>query len=634
MAGDTKKTSQLGIATTLANTDRVVVLTNPNSTAQTQTITVNNFISSMRYANTSTAGVIKVGQNLTVNATGHLSSFYPAYANSTVAGIVKVGNNLTINATGYLIANTTGSWTFDGTRANTGGSQNSFIDGQSPGGLLLYNDYEVTLLANNAYYEFNQDGTLSLPANGNIKVNGVTVAGDIVSNPADDVNDNVWRIINVNGYKEFDYQTPGHLKIHIPITAGLAGSRSRIQVNLAGQDLTALRDSYDVGSNIRVYLNDSRNNDHDVPRIEGTGFVANNSLGANQYNIYWNGGNITLVEGEELTLQYYTRGTKDYYPDWNESATMVPDQTTANTNEIVLDFDTFNINGDSLTSLANTQTANCSIRFWSNSNNALDISKNIVSVSNTGNLYTITFDGAPLDVATPTLTTLNVTHARNAQGNNYYIKFDSKRYPEFADCIYSQNNKYTGNTSRSGYVVINGDTGNPYDFVYYNEIDNEGMFVILLGTSYNISPTDIVHIHYYKAPTNIVLYTYEPQNSSTYYGGKKWFDWTDDLPQKYYNFVGNGVQGGTIKTHVGLFDQATKQWDNATFPETAFDTNNNYGNWFSNSYGSIYPFDNFDERGLYFYSDWTGWGDSRKLKVRIMYKMELMVSEFENRYWF
>jgi len=175
MAGDTKKTSQLGIATTLANTDRVVVLTNPNSTAQTQTITVNNFISSMRYANSSAAGILKLGQNLTINATGHVSSFYPAYANVTVAGIVKVGNNASVNATGFIntrypeyanvsvagivkvgnnlsvnatgFMNTpgTGSWTFDGTRANTGGSQNSWIDGQSPGGLWLHNDYTITL---------------------------------------------------------------------------------------------------------------------------------------------------------------------------------------------------------------------------------------------------------------------------------------------------------------------------------------------------------------------------------------------------------------------------------------------------------------------------------------------------------
>jgi hypothetical protein len=143
--------------------------------------------------------------------------------------------------------------------------------------------------------------------------------GDFSVTPTDGVNDNQWQIINVKGYKEFDYQTPGHLKIHIPITAELANSvATEILVNLAGQDLTALRDSYDVGSNIRVYLNDLRVDTYDVWDIDGAGFTDAGSVGANEYRIKWNGGTIDLVEGEELTLQYYTRGTRDVYPDWNE----------------------------------------------------------------------------------------------------------------------------------------------------------------------------------------------------------------------------------------------------------------------------------------------------------------------------
>lgn len=47
MANDAKKTSQLGIATTLSANDRVVVLTNPAASAQTQTITLTNFANSI-----------------------------------------------------------------------------------------------------------------------------------------------------------------------------------------------------------------------------------------------------------------------------------------------------------------------------------------------------------------------------------------------------------------------------------------------------------------------------------------------------------------------------------------------------------------------------------------------------------
>ena len=458
---------------------------------------------------------------------------------------------------------------------------------------------------------------------------------DFVSTPADGVNDNKWRVVEVKGYKEFDYVTAGHKKVHIPITSGLAGTVSQITVNLAGQDLTALRDSYDVGSNIRVYLNDLRNNDYSVGAIEGAGFVANGSLSADEYVIKWNGGDLTLVEGEELTLQYYTRGTKDLYGAWNEYDTFVPDETHANTNQVVLDFNTFDyLSADDIAALKTNHTSNCSITFWTNGEGQVDINRKIVSVANTGNLYTITFDGTPLDIATPTLTTMTVTHSRNTDGNNNYIEFDSKRYPEFYQCIGAQNNKYTGNAYRSGYVIINGDTNNPYDFYNENYITNEGMFVIQLSTSYTINPTDTVEIHYYKAPTSIALYIYRPEQQNNYYYGKKWFDWTKDLPRQYYNFVGNGVQSGTIKTHVTLYDQATNQWNTANFPFALFDTNNYWDTWNSSSYGAIYPFDNFDQDGLYFYSDWTGWGDSRTVKVRIMYSMELMVTENQNFYWF
>lgn len=460
--------------------------------------------------------------------------------------------------------------------------------------------------------------------------------GDFTSTPTDGVNDNKWRVVEVKGYKEFDYVTAGHKKIHIPITAELANaSATEILVNLAGQDLDALRDSYDVGSNIRVYLNDLRVNGYDVWDIDGTGFTDAGSVGANEYRFKWNGGALNLVEGEELTIQYYTRGTKDLYGAWNEYDTFVPDQTTANTNQVVLDFNTFDyLSPDDIAALKTNHTSNCSITFWTNSNNALDINRKIVSVANTGNLYTITFDGAPLDIATPTLETLDVTYARNTDGDDYYIEFDSKRYPEFRDCIPAQNNKYTGNSYRSGYVIINGDTGNPYDFYNEGYITNEGMFVINLSTNYHISPTDTVHIHYYKAPTNIALYIYRPEMQDNYYGGKKWFDWTKDLPRQYYNFVGNGVQSGTLKTHVTLYDQAIKDWQTANFPFILFDTNDYWDTWGSSSYGSIYPFDNFDQDGLYFYSDWTDWGDSRTVKVRIIYSMELMVAECQNNYWF
>lgn len=47
MSGNAKKISELTVATTLSATDRVVVLTNPSSTANVMTITTSNFANSV-----------------------------------------------------------------------------------------------------------------------------------------------------------------------------------------------------------------------------------------------------------------------------------------------------------------------------------------------------------------------------------------------------------------------------------------------------------------------------------------------------------------------------------------------------------------------------------------------------------
>ena len=149
MSNDSKRISELDIATTVSANDRVVVLTNPSTSPNVYTISAVNFAKSLSanifpIANSTTLGVIKIGPGLAIAANGVVSAPLPI-ANTSSFGVVKVGNNLSINATGYLSTTNTGSWTFDGTRANTGGSQNSWIDGQSPGGLWLHNDYTVTL---------------------------------------------------------------------------------------------------------------------------------------------------------------------------------------------------------------------------------------------------------------------------------------------------------------------------------------------------------------------------------------------------------------------------------------------------------------------------------------------------------
>ena len=116
MANDAKRTSQLGIATTLAATDRVVVLTNPASSAQTQTITVSNLVSVtanlLPIANSSTLGLIQAGPGISIAANGQLTAPMPL-ANSSAVGVVRVGNNLTVNTSGTISVSIPGPYLND-----------------------------------------------------------------------------------------------------------------------------------------------------------------------------------------------------------------------------------------------------------------------------------------------------------------------------------------------------------------------------------------------------------------------------------------------------------------------------------------------------------------------------------------
>lgn len=111
MTDRAKKITELDAITQPAATDLLIIETNPSSNAVTKKITLQNalnsgFITSNAYqvANGTSSGVVKVGDQLSINATGHLSANINI-ANTTGAGIIKVGDQLSINATGFLNTN-------------------------------------------------------------------------------------------------------------------------------------------------------------------------------------------------------------------------------------------------------------------------------------------------------------------------------------------------------------------------------------------------------------------------------------------------------------------------------------------------------------------------------------------------
>jgi len=114
MANDSKRVSQLGITTSVAANDRIVVLTNPGSaTANLQSITVNNFNNYVKIANLNNGsntlsfdanGVLNFpnGVKLGANIEGDNASF-DMYAPATLNYMgLSYGSNASTGAASYL----------------------------------------------------------------------------------------------------------------------------------------------------------------------------------------------------------------------------------------------------------------------------------------------------------------------------------------------------------------------------------------------------------------------------------------------------------------------------------------------------------------------------------------------------
>jgi len=100
MVDRTKKLTELPTTTTVSNSDIFIVVGNTSGNAQTRKITINNFRSALPpvvvgIANTSCTGVVIVANNLTANASGHLS----------LSSNVTVANRLSVTGETYLTGN-------------------------------------------------------------------------------------------------------------------------------------------------------------------------------------------------------------------------------------------------------------------------------------------------------------------------------------------------------------------------------------------------------------------------------------------------------------------------------------------------------------------------------------------------
>jgi len=101
MTGQTVKTSNLGITTTLSANDRVVVLTNPDSSAQTQTITANNLANSTTGNATFAISFPTACQSVTLSAIGSANVAYQLAAPNTTVATIRTGSTTTAISVQY-----------------------------------------------------------------------------------------------------------------------------------------------------------------------------------------------------------------------------------------------------------------------------------------------------------------------------------------------------------------------------------------------------------------------------------------------------------------------------------------------------------------------------------------------------
>jgi hypothetical protein len=456
----------------------------------------------------------------------------------------------------------------------------------------------------------------------------------------DGVNNNTWHVVTVTGAKEFEYDTPGHKYTVVANTATLVDSTT-YDVDSIVYDMEYVDIAYANESAIWIYVN----NDH------GSRVRVNNITTGSTYT-FTLANPITANPGDEVTIEAWYRGTQLVWDKYNYWDSIIPDVSATATNTVVIDTTHFQYDpGWPIMweqQLPNNVT-NHSIVFdqWGTGVET----RNITAVTTASNgLVTITFDGAPRDVNTVVLANTITTTPTNAVENGNYLTFSKTEYPEFKDCVpqwqlWNSDGYYTDDTGhpyyndpRSGYVIIDG--GSPINFQFWTgNTDSNDNWRIYLRDNATWTSTSTLEVHWYRRGSNISLDVYDPNNENLS-DGYKWFDWRTDLPQVYHPESGNGVVSGRMmvscKVYAPEVTDSYHQSCNLDFYMNGDDSKDPYdptrGEYAYNQtfFRDSTPFDRFDPYGISFtsyYGPNGTWTTSTRLKVRIIYKMDLIVGE-------
>lgn len=455
----------------------------------------------------------------------------------------------------------------------------------------------------------------------------------ITSDWQDGINDNVWRMVTVGGTKEFDFVTEGYKEYIHTITGGpFTGSSVTIDANTTPAFSDVLT-NVNYENSFYMYLGEDY-----ATQLTTTGISATGNA------VTFNFDTVTDVpEGTKIVIKYWAEGTTYLNSDYDNYDGNWPLEDFLNTNSVTLS------TGEQPWApwsdlLVPANATRHSIVFKEYDS---QIVRKITGVEAVGEgFYTITFDGAPLDVKTLELTTTANAVVTNTGNEDTNLTISSSTYPDFgAQCHRSwwgtNSNSVTGGVQRAGYVVIDG--GEPINFGFYGSRDSTTSDWQLELASYAYwTPSSSVTVYWYRDYGNIEVHIFNEQNAGNWNNGYRWLDWATDIPE-YSPLPGQGIHGGTgkvmAKVYVAEDNQVNSLSTSFGWTSLGNDQQNPRDPYQNEDISNLYfnnheLFDNFNNEGITFNSSYKTNGEySARLKVRIMYKFDLMIGE-DGYWWF
>lgn len=467
----------------------------------------------------------------------------------------------------------------------------------------------------------------------------------------DGLNDNVYRFINVKGSKQFEFETEGNKYVELTLTALQLSDWDNWNLTFTSATVPEMTEIWQqwnrYENNVDVFFKNEFDENNLSDLLDG---ITNPDPGVYVFNL--TSGEYGFVEGDKIVIRYWSEGTTYTGSGWDTYGFFIPDVSEpAASNTVTISLDEYPwMDEGTVDDLLNSDYFSKHALYFDG--NAQIDSRNVTDVVNNNNgTITITFDGAPYRSLTTVATTFNFT-AVDSRTDEGYLTVPITAYANLATDLEgpygvgSDSNKYSGGVFRSGFITING--GEPVNFNWWGNDNNEAQ--LLLNTQSNItySIDDEIVVTFYKAPTQIELGIYRPNNNN-WNNGYKWFDWKEDLPAEYSPTMGNGVMGGTGQVHMAVWREAIGTWSASRDTLThnfGFTTTGNYNNdpydpylqtdvsdW-GESADSMYPMYEFTSRGIVARSTDQYNSKSIKYKVRIIYNFDLIIGDDPEDGWF